>query len=90
MKKLNITIEIWQKGSYYLAKAPELDFISQGPNFDKAKKNLFELINIQFKEMDKMGTLKDYLYECGFDLKGDTLYPQGEIVGFEKSLVEVF
>ena len=89
MKKLNITIEIWQKGSYYLAKAPELDFISQGLTFDEAKKNLFEVINIQFKEMKEMGTLKEYLYECGFNLNGDMLSPQGEIVGFEKSLVEV-
>lgn len=89
MKRLNITIEIWHKGSYYLAKAPELDFISQGSTFDEAKKNLFEIINIQFNEMKEMGTLKDYLHECGFDLNGDMLSPQGEIVGFEKSVVEV-
>jgi predicted RNase H-like HicB family nuclease len=27
---LNITIEIWQKGAWFIAKCPELDFVSQG------------------------------------------------------------
>ena len=89
MKKINITIEIWQKSPYYLAKAPELDFISQGATFDEAKKNLLEVIKIQFQEMKEMGTLEEHLSECGFDLKGDLLISQREVVGFEKSMVEV-
>ncbi len=89
MRKISITIEIWQKGSYYLAKAPELDFISQGATFDEAKKNLLEVIKIQFQEMKEMGTLEEYLSECDFKLRGDMLCPQRAIVGFEKTLVEV-
>ena len=72
-----------------MAKAPELDFISQGATFDEAKKNLLEVIKIQFQEMKEMGTLEEYLSECGFDLKGDLLISQREVVGFEKSMVEV-
>ena len=89
MKKLNVTIEIWQKGDLCLASVPELDFISQGQTFEEAKKNLFEVIKIQFEEMTEMGTLEDYLAECGFIVKDDTIIPQKEIVGFEKSVVMV-
>ena len=87
MKKLNFTIEVWKKGELFLASAPELDFISQGHTSDDAKKNLFEVIRIQFEEMTEMGTLEDYLAECGFLIRGDQIIPQKEIIGFEKSVV---
>ncbi len=75
MKELNITIEIWRKGNTYLASSPELDFISQGATFEDAKKNLLEVIEIQFEEMTEMGTLDDYLLECGFLVEGNNSCP---------------
>lgn len=87
--KLNITIELWQKKGWYLAKSPELDFIAQGKTAEEAKSNLFEVINIQFHEMEEMGTLMDYLAECGFEVKDDTISPVNEIVGFERSIVQI-
>ena len=87
MPELNITIEIWRKGNWFLAAAPELDFVSQGRTLEEAKKNLLEVIKIQFDEMKEMGTLDDYLAECGFIAKGGRILPQKEIVGFEKSVV---
>lgn len=85
--KLNVTIEIWQKGDWFLAKAPELDFVSQGKTLEEAKENLFEVIRIQFKEMEEMGTLEEYLAECGFEIEKDQILPRKEVVGFEKSTV---
>ena len=64
-KKLNVTIEIWQKGDLCLASAPELDFISQGQTFEEAKKNLFEVIKIQFEEMAEMAPLRITLPNVG-------------------------
>ncbi len=81
---LNFTIEIWQKGKWFLAKSPELDFIAQGKTAEEAKRNLFEVIKIQFHEMEEIGTLNDYLTECGFEIKDDTVIPINEIIGFEK------
>ncbi|UCF90516.1 MAG: type II toxin-antitoxin system HicB family antitoxin [Desulfobacterales bacterium] len=89
MRKLNVTIEIWKKGSLYLASAPELDFITQGKTFEEAKKNLLEVIKIQFEEMTEMGTLEEYLAEYGFIMENDQIIPQKEIMGFEKSVVLV-
>lgn len=86
---LNITIELWQKDRWYIAKSPELDFVSQGRTGEEAKKNLIEVINIQFHEMEENGTLHEYLSECGFELKNDTIFPKNEIIGFEKYSLEV-
>jgi predicted RNase H-like HicB family nuclease len=87
--KLNFTIEIWQKGKWFLAKSPELDFISQGKTSEEAKRNLQEVIRIQFREMRAAGTLDDYLGECGFQVKKNEIVPRNEIVGFERSMVTV-
>ena len=86
---LNITIEIWQKENWYIAKSPELDFLSQGKTREEAKKNLIEVINIQFHEMQEMGTFQEYLSECGFEIKDDTIFPRNEIIGFEKHSLEL-
>lgn len=86
---LQTTIEIWKKGGWYLARTPELDFISQGRTSEEAKKNLLEVIRIQFKEMSEMGTLNEYLYECGFETTENKIIPQSEMIGFEKSIVSV-
>ena len=83
--ELNLTIELWRKGKWYVAKSPELDFISQGKTREEARKNLEEVINIQFEEMEEMGTLKEYLTECGFEIKNNTVTPRNEIVGYERS-----
>lgn len=87
--RLRATVELWQKGKWFLAKVPELDFIAQGKTMEKARSNLREVINIQFREMREMGTLDDYLAECGFVVRNDVAEPENEIVGFEKQLLQV-
>jgi len=79
--ELNLTIELWKKGKWYVAKSPELDFISKETTPEEAKKNLREVIEIQFQEMEGIGTLKEYLSECGFDFENDTIVPKTEIIG---------
>ena len=66
--KLSLIIESWKKGAWFLARAPELDFISQGRTLDEARGNLLEVISIQFEEMKDKGTLTEYLQEYGFDI----------------------
>ena len=89
MKKLYVTIEVWQKGNLYLASSPELDFISQGNTFEEAKKNLLEVIKIQFEEMTELGTLKDYLEECGYEKKDNFFVANNEMVAMEKHSLQV-
>ena len=86
---IKATIELWQRGQWFIAKLPELDFIAQGKTPEEAKANLKEVIKIQFEEMKELGTLEDYMAECGFELHGDILEQISEMIGFEKQLVEV-
>ncbi len=87
--QLKITIEIWQKGEWYVATCPELDFVSQGPSPKEARRNLLEVIDIQFEEMSALGALEDYLLECGYIKDDGQLIPQAEMVSFERSAVQV-
>ena len=77
--QLKITIEIWQKGRWFIAKCPELDFISQGTSPEEAKRNLLEVIQIQFEEMAALDTLGDYLLECDYVREGGFFTPQLEM-----------
>ena len=86
---LKMTIETWKKGSWYIAKCPELDFVSQGKNPEEAKQNLLEVVEIQFEEMNEMGTLEEYLQECGYRLENGNAIPMTEMVGFQKQALEI-
>jgi predicted RNase H-like HicB family nuclease len=63
--KLELSVQIWKKGLWFIARCPELDFVSQGRTRDESKHNLMEVIEIQFEEMSEMGTLDEYMDECG-------------------------
>ncbi len=81
---INITIEVWQKGKWFITKCPELDFISQGRTRKEAKDNLLEVIQIQFEEMSQIGVLDEYLTECGYERQNNKIIPKTEMIGFEK------
>ena len=89
LKELKITIEFWKEGGVCVARCPELDMFSQGDSLEEAKSNLSEVIEIQFEEMEKMGTLKEFLEEVGFNVVDNILIPQREIMGFDKSFLKL-
>ena len=86
---LKMTIETWEKGSWYIAKCPELDFVSQGKSPEEAKQNLLEVVEIQFEEMNEMGTLEEYLQECGYKIENGNAISMTEMVGFQKQALEI-
>ena len=87
--KLELSVQIWKKGAWFIARCPELDFVSQGRTRDEAKHNLMEVIEIQFEEMSEMGTLDEYLEECGYTFCEGAAVPQAEMIGFEKIDMQV-
>ena len=78
--QVTTTIEVWQRGNWFVAKSPELDFVSQGRTVEEARSNLVEVIQIQFDEMRNLGRLADYLADCGYVVDGDNLTQQAEMV----------
>ena len=89
IQKLKVTIELWQKEKWVIARIPELDFIAQGQTIEEAKKNLNEVARIQLAEMKEMGTFEDYLAECGFVIKDNMIEQHSDMVGFEKQVLQV-
>jgi predicted RNase H-like HicB family nuclease len=87
--QIRATIELWEKEKWFLAKIPELDFLAQGRTREEAKSNLQEVVKIQFAEMREMGTLEEYLAECGFFFKGDYIEQEKKMVGLEQDLLQV-
>jgi predicted RNase H-like HicB family nuclease len=77
-------VEIVKKGKWYVARVPELDFVTQGSTIDEAKKNILELVEIQFEEMKEMNTIEEYLEECGF-----TKTEKPEFIGIERREIRI-
>lgn len=89
MKNLVITEEIWKEGNMYVAYCPELDVASCGKDVDEARKNLLEVIEIHLEETAKLGTLKMFLEEAGYDLNTSqpTLQLDKQVVAFNQRTV---
>ena len=86
---IKLIIEIWKKGEWFIANCPELDFVAQGRTVEEAKKNINEVIEIQFEEMKEMGTFEDYLSECGFITEKNLIHSNTEMVSLEKQSLQV-
>ena len=89
MKNLVITEEIWKEGNVYVAHCPELDVVSCGKDIDEARKNLLEVIEIHLEETAKLGTLKAFLEEAGYDVNTSqpTLQLDKQVVAFNQRTV---
>ncbi|MFQ6042939.1 MAG: type II toxin-antitoxin system HicB family antitoxin, partial [Candidatus Poribacteria bacterium] len=53
----------------YTSYCPELDVASCGRTVEEAQKNLIEVILIQLEETAKLGTLKDFLENAGYEIE---------------------
>ena len=89
MKNLVVTEEIWKEGNMYTAYCPELDVVSCGTGLEEARKNLLEVIEIQLEEAAKLGTLKAFLEDAGYDLNTSqsTLQLDKQVVAFNQRTV---
>lgn len=81
--EIDLTIQVWQRERWFVATCPELDFVSQGDTREEAKENLIEVVQIQLEEMAELGTLDDYLAECGYVRQDGHLTRQSEMVDVE-------
>ncbi len=88
MKNLIVTEEIWKERSMFTTYCPELDVASCGRDIEEVRKNLLEAIQIQLEETAKLGTLKEFLENAGYDLDSSesTLSLEKQIIGFDPPL----
>ena len=74
---------IFKEGGTYISYCPELDVSSCGNTIDEARKNLKIAVNLFIEEAEKMGTLRDILYESGYELKEPDYWQAPRIVATE-------
>ena len=48
--KIKVTEEVWKEGNMYVSYCPELDMAACGKSIEESKKNLKEVISINFVE----------------------------------------
>jgi len=81
--KIKVTEEVWKEGNMYVSYCPELDMASCGKSIEESKKNLKEVISINFVECQKMGTLNELLQDAGFtEDQNNVLLARKELVSF--------
>ena len=81
--KIKVTEEIWKEGNMYVSYCPELDIASCGESLEESKKNLKEVISINFVECRKTGTLNQLLQDAGFaEDQNNVLLARKELVSF--------
>jgi hypothetical protein len=67
----------------YVSYCPELDMAACGKSIEESKKNLKEVISINFVECQKMGTLNELLQDAGFtEDQNNVLLARKELVSF--------
>ena len=81
--KFKVTEEVWKEGNMYVSYCPELDMAACGKSIEESKKNLKEVISINFVECQKMGTLNELLQDAGFtEDQNNVLLARKELVSF--------
>lgn len=72
---IKLTEDKQSKSAPWVAYTPELDVVSCGPTRDKARKNLYEAVQIVLRGAAEDGNLKDLFLEAGFEIKASGLIP---------------
>jgi predicted RNase H-like HicB family nuclease len=81
--KIKVTEEIWKEGNMYVSYCPELDMASCGESVEESKKNLKEVISINFAECREKGALNQLLQDAGFTEDQDNvLLARKELISF--------
>ncbi len=61
MDTLNVTIELWKQGKYFIAFCPELSLFARKKTEKEAKETLIETAQNLFKSLCDKNILKSYL-----------------------------
>ncbi len=63
---VEIPVTFLRESENFIAYSPALDLSTCGKTFEEAKKRFEEASQLFLKEIEKMGTIKEVLTECGW------------------------
>ena len=69
--RIEHTVQLWQEGNTYVARALPLDVMSCGGTPEDARRNLTEAVDLFLKTAVRHGTLLEVLEECGYVREND-------------------
>ncbi|BBD55375.1 type II toxin-antitoxin system HicB family antitoxin [Planktothrix agardhii] len=79
LKNIEVRLEIFQEGNFYVALCPDLDVSSFGETLEEAKQSVQEALEAFFEECEIMGTLSIVLEEAGFMQQNGNWLPRQPI-----------
>lgn len=65
-RELNVPVEFYKEGKYFVAYCKPLDFSAFGKTYDEAQDNFAEAVNIFLDELEEKGTTDEVLSELGW------------------------
>jgi len=68
--RIEHTVQIWQEGDAYVARAVPLDVMSCGESPEEAQAHLQEAVDVFLRTASAHGTLVEVLEECGYVRQG--------------------
>lgn len=79
LKVFSIPVFYLKEGKYFVAYTPAFKLSTCGKTFKQAQKRFSEAVTIFLEEIEKKGTLKDVLLECGWTKSHKKLSPPAVI-----------
>jgi predicted RNase H-like HicB family nuclease len=70
--RIDYTVQIWREGAQYVAQAMPVDVVSAGSTPDQARAALDEAVGLFLSTAQEMGTLREVLEECAYELLEST------------------
>ncbi len=86
---IEYTVQVWREGSQFVAHATPLDVMSSGTTPEKARKALYEAVDLFLETAAAMDTLDEILEESGYELnQGEWVSPVWVAIERHSTLVE--
>jgi len=86
--QVNLTVNIWQEGTQFVAHALPLDVMSSGDTPEAARRAVDEAVECFLKTAADHGTLEQVLEECGYERR-DGAWESPNWIGVERHALNV-
>lgn len=85
--QMQIPVNFYQEGDIVVATSPAFEITTQGDNFEEAKKNFEDLVEVFFEEYNTKESLEKVLLECGWQKTENHMAPPREIARVYQNII---
>ena len=88
MSTLNVTIELWKQGKYFVTFCPELSLFSRKKTEKEAKETLIDTAQELFKKLRDEKSLNTYLKYTGMEKIPPDLKENKSLISIEETILK--